>query len=242
MLQFFFFSFTKIRKILKFCQIPTFLVLMVSKQNSKCMSSNELHFQYSFFQTRIQWKEEKEILQPAPDLEIRMRILTLLVGYFKVLFSIKIFYSISYKYFPYSDGSVKNDDNEKPQSSESNENSDVSSKSRSDSDYYKNGKKKGFLGKLIGKVTDKLKTIPRKFAAGAALLTGKVVSGAASIPEKVVDGVKSIPGKAKSILPGGKKKNGDITLNDYTQVIETINEHVYKLTGFFSTGKSFACS
>ncbi|CCW45988.1 FIP (Fungus-Induced Protein) Related [Caenorhabditis elegans] len=115
------------------------------------------------------------------------------------------------------DGSVKNDDNEKPQSSESNENSDVSSKSRSDSDYYKNGKKKGFLGKLIGKVTDKLKTIPRKFAAGAALLTGKVVSGAASIPEKVVDGVKSIPGKAKSILPGGKKKNGDITLNDYTQ-------------------------
>uniref|UniRef100_A0A1I7UCM0 Uncharacterized protein n=1 Tax=Caenorhabditis tropicalis TaxID=1561998 RepID=A0A1I7UCM0_9PELO len=72
-------------------------------------------------------------------------------------------------------------------------------------------------GKFIDKVSKKLKSIPGKVASGAAILTGKVVDGVISIPGKVVDGVKSIPSAAKSVLPGGNKKKGDITLNDYTQ-------------------------
>ncbi|PIC34136.1 hypothetical protein B9Z55_013882 [Caenorhabditis nigoni] len=107
--------------------------------------------------------------------------------------------------------------------SESNPDSRPSSSSQSDSsvgdkNHYKNGKRKGIIGKFMDKVATKLKSIPGKVAAGAAALTGKVVSGVASVPGKVVDGVKSIPSAAKSIIPGGKKKeSGDITLNDYTQ-------------------------
>ncbi|CAR98932.1 Protein CBG26330 [Caenorhabditis briggsae] len=106
--------------------------------------------------------------------------------------------------------------------SDSNPDSRSSSSSKSDSslndeNHYKNGKKKGIIGKFMDNVATKLKSIPGKVAAGAAALTGKVVSGVASVPGKVVDGVKSIPAAAKSILPGGKKESGDITLNDYTQ-------------------------
>ncbi|EGT46571.1 hypothetical protein CAEBREN_25847 [Caenorhabditis brenneri] len=130
-------------------------------------------------------------------------------------------------------------DSDSSSSSRSSSTSKASSGYNDSKNYYKNGKKKGFLGKLFDKVSKKLKSIPEKFAAGAAALSGKVVSGVASIPEKVVDGVssvsgkvvngvvslpgkvvdgvKSIPEKAKSVLPGGKKKTGDITLNDYTQ-------------------------
>ena len=70
-------------------------------------------------------------------------------------------------------------------------------------------------------------------AAGAAILSGKVVSSVGSIPGKVVDGVKSIPSKAKSVLPGGNKKNGGITLNDYTQVLYISGKQIIYFTGFF---------
>ncbi|EGT46593.1 hypothetical protein CAEBREN_29589 [Caenorhabditis brenneri] len=138
-----------------------------------------------------------------------------------------------------SRSSSSRSDSDSSSSSRSSSTSKASSGYNDSKNYYKNGKKKGFLGKLFDKVSKKLKSIPGKFAAGAAALSGKVVSGVASIPEKVVDGVssvsgkvvngvvslpgkvvdgvKSIPEKAKSVLPGGKKKTGDITLNDYTQ-------------------------